>query len=277
MTYQDIINDSSYFNNLSSNFINNYGASVLVYALDKKATKLHPIYCSELSPGRVYLRPFEMKCIYKTDPFNFSFDGTIPSETDGGPLMFNFSFNSMVQTIHELKDACSHFTIVPKNNTDEWNVEKQGEILKIYRANKILTQADTNEYVYELNTHSLLSLKTAIESTNKFTVSFDTDDFASAIPSFKKVKMYGSGITLKTRNPEFKNIGDVIEEGFLIYIEPINALYEVNAAYPSGNISGYQFWTCKATRTFAYVNYERLKSYKYGLGVNQADTIELAK
>lgn len=276
MTYQDIINNSSYFNELSSNFINNYGASVLVYALDKKATKLHPIYGSELSPGRTYLRPFEIKCIYKTDPFNFSFDGTIPSETDG-PLSFTFSFNSMVQTIHELKESCSHFSIIPKVANDEWNIEKQGTVMKLYRANNINDVSDTIEYKYDLNTHSLLSLKQAIESTGKFNVKFDTDDFASAIPSFKKTKMVGSGITLKTRNPEFKNIGDVIEEGFLIYINSINALYEVNAAYPTGNIGGYQFWTCKATRTFAYVNYDRLKAYKYGLGIDQAGMIDLAR
>ena len=75
-------------------------------------------------------------------------------------------------------------------------------------------------------------------------------------------------ILLKTFNSEFKNVTNTIEEGDLIYITTINALYEVTSAYPVNNtIYRYMNWQCNAQRTFSYVEYEKLKTYKYGFGL----------
>ena len=57
----------------------------------------------------------------------------------------------------------------------------------------------------------------------------------------------------------------------MIYITTINALYEVTSAYPVNNtIYRYINWQCNAQRTFTYVEYEKLKTYKYGFGLDES-------
>ena len=261
MTYEDLLKSSEWVQNTSESYFESLGAKVLVFKLDKTDTKLNPIYNEEIN-GRKYLRPFEIKSIYKTNPFNFSFDATIPSEVDGD-LNFYFNFNGMARTLEALKGATSEIQITAIE--PGWSISKYGS--KIYLENSLVEnpiEFDTSK----LGTISELS--EAINNSEHFVASFKGDDYSSCIPNFKPTKMSNS-VILKTFNSEFKNCGNTIEQGDLIYIVTLNALYEVTSAYPVNNtIYRYVNWQCNAQRTFSYVEYDKLKTYSYGLGAEQA-------
>lgn len=262
MTYEDLMKSSDWVKNMSASYFETAGANVFVFKLDKEDTKLNPIYNEEID-GRKYLRPFETKSIYKTNPFSFNFDNTIPSETEGN-LNFYFNFDNMVRTIESLKKATSEIKITA--NEIGWSVWKTGNILCFY--NKELGQ---NTLTFDLNEYQTISeLAKVLTGTELFRCKFAGDDYTSCIPNFKETKLAKS-ILLKTFNSEFKNVTNTIEEGDLIYITTINALYEVTSAYPVNNtIYRYMNWQCNAQRTFSYVEYEKLKTYKYGFGLDES-------
>lgn len=266
MTYEDLLKSSEWVQNMSSSYFESLGAKVLVFKLDKADTKLNPIYNEEIN-GRKYLRPFEIKAIYKTDPFSFSFDNTIPSETEGD-LNFYFNFNIMARTLEALKRATSELQITALEKG--WNISKYGS--KIYLENNSLASKELDEFdgTFEFDTDryaTISELSAAINENEHFTATFGGDDYSSCIPNFKPTKMSNS-IVLKTFNSEFKNCGNTIEQGDLIYVVTLNALYEVTSAYPVNNtIYRYVNWQCKAQRTFSYVEYDRLKTYRYGLDI----------
>lgn len=238
-----------------SSYINQLGPIVLVFKLDKKVTKLNPIYNEEID-GRVYLRPFEIHCIYKTNPFTFSInqDGIL-SETDGN-LNFYFNFDSMVQTINSLKQAASTIKIT---SNQEWKINKEGNVINLFKV------GTGDSYYIKLDKYpTTRELANYLESIG-FTVEYDFDDLSACIPDFKQTNIKKS-ITLKTFNREYNNVENIVDQGDLIYIPTTNALYEVNSAYPVNNtFYKYTNWQCNATRTYSYVEYEKLKSYEYGL------------
>lgn len=260
MTYEDLMKSSDWVKNMSASYFESAGANVLVFKLDKSNTKLNPIYNEEID-GRKYLRPYETKSIYKTNPFNFSFDNTIPSETEGN-LNFYFNFESMVRTIESLKKATSEIKITAIENG--WSIWKRGDIISFYNKN-----LGTGSLDFDLKQYQTVSeLSRAITDTELFVCKISGDDYSNCIPSFKEIKLSKS-ILLKTFNSEFGNVKNYIEEGDLIYITTINALYEVTSAYPVNNtIYRYMNWQCNAQRTFSYVEYEKLKTYKYGFGLD---------
>lgn len=262
MTYEDLMKSSDWVKNMSSTYFDTAGARVLVFKLDKEDTKLNPIYNEEID-GRKYLRPFETKSIYKTNPFSFNFDNTIPSETEGN-LNFYFNFENMVKTIDSLKKATSEIKISAYDIG--WSIWKSGSTLTLY--NKELGQGSL---VFDLNEYQTISeLSQALTNTNFFRCKIAGDDYTNCIPNFKETKLAKS-ILLKTFNSEFKNVKNTIEEGDLIYIPTINALFEVTSAYPVNNtIYRYINWQCNAQRTFSYVEYEKLKTYRYGFGLDES-------
>lgn len=265
MTYEDLMKSSDWVKDMSASYFESAGAKVLIFKLDKSNTKLNPIYNEEID-GRKYLRPYEAKSIYKTDPFNFNFDNTIPSETEGS-LNFYFNFELMVKTIESLKKATAEIKITSVETG--WSIWKSGNILSVY--NKAVfpgTEEKKGLIEFDLNELQTVSeLSQALTNTGHFVCKISGDDYTSCIPNFKETKLSKS-IILKTFNSEFKGVSNVIEEGDLIYITTINALFEVTSAYPVNNtIYRYMNWQCNAQRTFSYVEYEKLKTYKYGFGL----------
>ena len=260
MTYEDLMQSSGWVKDLSSSYFETLGAKVLVFKLDKADTKLNPIYNEEID-GRKYLRPFEIKSIYRTNPFDFSFDNTLPSETEGS-LMFYFNFDVMAKTIETLKGATSQLKITP--NDSGWSIWKNNNTLFVFNE-----KYNMNPLAFDLKNQcsTVSELAQALINTNFFVCQHDGDDYCECIPNFKETPMPYS-MLLKTFNGEFKKVESVIEQGDLIYITTINALYEVTSAYPVNNtIYRYINWQCNAQRTFAYVEYEKLRTYGYGFDV----------
>ena len=265
MTYEDLMKSSSWVANTSANYFEQLGAKVLVFKLDKNDTRLNSIYNEEID-GRKYLRPFETKSIYKTNPFDFNFDNTLPSETDGS-LMFYFNFEVMAKTIDALKRATSELRIRSKESG--WFISKRDNQVQLY-SNKKDPTVDSLKYDtqinFDLNKYMTISeLSQGISDTDCFICEHGGDDYTKCVPDFKETSL-NKPLIIKTFNSEFRNVNDVIEEGDLIYITTTNALYEVTSAYPVNNtIYRYVNWQCNARRTFAYVEYDKLKSYQYGL------------
>ena len=265
MTYEDLMKSSSWVANTSANYFEQLGAKVLVFKLDKNDTRLNPIYNEEID-GRKYLRPFETKSIYKTNPFSFNFDNTIPSETDGS-LSFYFNFEVMVKTMEALKRATSEWRI--RAIEPGWFISKRDNQIYIFNK-KQNTEVDKYKYGteinFDLNKYMTISeISQALTDTGSFICEHGGDDYTKCIPDFKETSLKNP-LIIKTFNSEFRNAGNTIEEGDLIYITTTNALYEVTSAYPVNNtIYRYINWQCNAQRTFAYVEYDKLKSYKYGL------------
>ncbi len=265
MTYEDLMKSSGWVQDLSASYFESLGAKVLVFKLDKTDTKLNPIYNEEID-GRKYLRPFEIKSIYKTNPFDFKFDNTIPSETDGS-LMFYFNFNVMARTMEALKKSTSELKLTATE--PGWSVWKQGDTFYTFNNKYYSPVKDRSLTSYDLKDdyQTISELSQALTNTGYFIGKHTGDDYCGCIPNFKETKLNNS-ILLKTFNSEFKNAGNTIEQGDLIYITTINALYEVTSAYPVNNtIYRYVNWQCNAQRTFAYVEYEKLKTYGYGFDV----------
>lgn len=269
MTYEDLLKSSDWVQNISSSYFESLGAKVLIFKLDKTDTRLNPIYNEEID-GRKYLRPFEIKSIYKTDPFNFSFSDTIPSETEGS-LDFYFNFKNMARTMEALKASTSVLKIMAKESG--WSMWKQNDLIYIFNQSVL---RDPISYDIKNTYKTISEFSQALSDSGYFSTKHTGDDYCECIPNFKETKLSNS-LLLKTFNSEFKNAGNTIEQGDLIYITTLNALYEVTAAYPVNNtIYRYVNWQCKAQRTFAYVEYEKLKSYGYGFdvveNVDQAET-----
>ena len=259
MTYEYLLKSSNCVQNINETYFESLGAKVLVFKLDKEDTKLNPIYNEEID-GRKYLRPFEIKSIYKTNPFDFKFDTTLPSETDGS-LMFYFNFNSMVKTMEKLKNATSEIKITV--NDSGWSISKSGDVLSL-----INYKYEEDPIIIDLNKYATITeLSNKLTDIGYFICKTAGDDYSKCIPNFKDTKISGS-ILLKTFNSEFRNAGNTIEQGDLIYITTTNALYEVTSAYPVNNtIYRYVNWQCNAQRTFSYVEYEKLKTYQYGFNL----------
>ena len=264
MTYEDLIKSSDWVQKLNASYFESLGAKVLVFKLDKNGTKLNPIYNEEID-GRKYLRPFEIKSIYKTNPFNFNFDNTLPTETEGS-LNFYFNFNVMARTMEALKKATSVWRITAEDS--DWSIWKQGDFLYAYNKKYCRNSLDPLKFDLKNDYITVSELSQALTNTKYFSCKHIGDDYSVCIPNFRKVDLNNSTI-VKTFNSEFKNAGNTIEQGDLIYITTINALYEVTSAYPVNNtIYRYMNWQCNAQRTFAYVEYEKLKSYGYGFNMN---------
>lgn len=265
MTYEDLMKSSSWVQNTSASYFESLGAKVLVFKLDKNGTKINPIYNEEID-GRKYLRPFETKSIYKTNPFVFNFENVLPSETDSN-LNFYFNFEVMVKTIDALKRATSEWRIRAKE--PGWFISKRNNQICIFNK-KTDSEVDRFKYDTEINFNlsqymTISEISQALSDTGFFICEHGGDDYTKCIPDFKETSLK-SPLVIKTFNSEFRNVGNTIEEGDLIYITTTNALYEVTSAYPVNNtIYRYVNWQCNAQRTFAYVEYDKLKSYKYGL------------
>lgn len=268
MDYQNLLLGSQdYINSLDSGYINTYGTTVLVFKLDKEGTILNPIYNEEID-GRKYMRPFEMKCLYKSNPFDFVIKDGLPSETDG-KLLFTFNFTSMVQTINSLKNQACMVTIMPPDESGKWSVRKcDGKITFFKAGTDIEIDIDVSKY------DTLSLMKEGLERLG-FYLEYDDDDYTACIPDFDETKISGS-ILLKTFNDEFKNVSNVVDQGDLIFIPSIMALYEVNAAFPVNNtMYKYMNWRAEGSRTFAYVNYDQLKKYRYGLNTNNQSSAQV--
>lgn len=263
MNYDDVKKSASYFNTLSASYFNSVAPLVYVFKLDKTATKMNPIYNEEIG-GRMYCRPFELRSVYKTDPFSFSMADGNPSETEGN-LEFIFNFDSMAQTIDSLKTgATSSIKITVKSGNGDWETYKQGNMISLLKI------GTTTQYFVNTDTYGTLhDIATYLNSTGIFECTISDDDYSKCIPDYNTTKIIGS-IILKTFNLEFRNVSNIVDLGDLIYITGTNSLYEITAAFPVNN-AGFKYICWKATgqRTFAYVNYEKLKAYRYGLDIKQ--------
>ena len=267
MNYYNLKQSQGWIANMNQSYIDSLGPTVLIFKLNKKDTRINPIYNEEVN-GRNYLRPFEIKAIHEVGQFDFLFDNGLASENEAVKY-FNFNFNKMVRTIHKLKKSpISQFTITPPESSSKFFIKKENDRVYLTKTDK---DSEDGSYVkvYNLNEVDTVSeLLSLIREEGIVCELVDgIDDLSACIPDFKEIEFTGSSVRLSTFNQEYDNATDIIDNGDLIYIQDTNRLYEVNSATPAGNMGWkYTMWTVKCSLTNPYVNRNELKKYKYGLG-----------
>lgn len=256
MNYEDVRQANDWVSLINEHYIENVGGvPVFIFKLDKKATKIDPLYGEEIE-GRIYLRPFKIKALHLVNPFEFMFKDNLIGEYETETKNFNFNLNQMVQKMKSLKEEPLSMLYLTSNSNH--SIEKKNDIVYLYSNNILIDKLDTATF----QTVEEVGIKLSEHITVKME---GEDDYSRNIRDFKKIDFSNSTMLLKTFNREYRNCSDVIEEGDLIYTEDNNVLYEVTNAQPAGNFGWkYQMWNTKCDKSYPYVEYNKLKSKIYG-------------
>jgi hypothetical protein len=256
MNYEDIKQANDWVSSLNEHYIENVGgAPVFIFKLDKKATKIDPLYGEEIG-GRIYLRPFKIKALHVINPFEFMFKDNLIGEYENETKSFNFNLNQMVQKMKSLKEE--PLSMLQVTSTGKHSIEKKNGFIILYENGIILDKIDLSIFQTVEEVGTKLAENVSVSLTGE-------DDYSRNIPNFREVNFSNSTLLLKTFNREYRNCSDVIEEGDLIYVEDNNVLYEVTNSQVAGNFGWkYQMWNVKCDRSYPYVEYNKLKSKIYG-------------
>lgn len=256
MNYEDVKQANDWVSYLNEHYIENVGgAPVFVFKLDKKATKIDPLYGEEIG-GRIYLRPFKIKAIHLINPFEFMFKDNVIGEYENETKSFNFNLTQVVQKMKSLKTK--PLSTLQISSDDKHSIEKKNDIITLFNNGITVRKFDLNIYQTIEEFGTVLSTYIPVSMSGE-------DDYSRNIQNFNETNFSGSTLLLKTFNKEYKNCSDVIEEGDLIYVEDNNVLYEVTNAQVAGNFGWkYQMWNVKCDKSYPYVEYNKLKSKIYG-------------
>jgi hypothetical protein len=256
MNYEDVKQANEWISMMNEYYLENIGGvPVFVFKLDKKATKIDPLYGEEID-GRIYLRPFKIEALHLVNPFEFMFRDNLIGEFESEVKNFNFNLNQMVQKMKALKEEPLSMLYISSDGNHE--IEKNNKQIVLYEDGLIAEKLDLNIFqtVEEVGTKLAEHLTVEIS---------ENDDYSRNIPNFNKTNFSGSTMLLKTFNREYRNCSDVIEKGDLIYTEDNNVLYEVTSSQVAGNFGWkYHMWNVKCDKSYPYVEYNKLKSKIYG-------------
>lgn len=266
MNQEDIKQSAEWFSLMNESYLENVGgASVFVFKLDKTITKIDPLYGEEIK-GRIYLRPFRIKALHLTNPFEFMFQDNLIGESESNVKSFNFNFNDMVKTLYSLKNnPMSQLYIT---GTGTWELEKKSDKIYLYKNKLIEDTLMISSY------QTITSVKDRLNTHTGLTIEMSgQDDFTRNLPNFSRTDFSNSQLLLKTYNQEYKNCSDIVENGDLILVEEQMRLYEVVSAQPAGNFGWkYQMWNVKCDIAYPYVEFSKLKSQVYGIKSGRIQT-----
>lgn len=256
MNYEDVKQANEWVALMNEHYVENIGgAPVFVFKLDKKATRIDPLYGEEIG-GRIYLRPFKIKTLHLVNPFEFMFKDNLIGEFENETKSFNFNLTQMVQKMKSLKNEPLSTLHISSN--DKHSIEKKNDKITLYNNGIVVNTLDLQHYQTVEEVGTKLSEYLTVEMGGE-------DDYSRNIPNFNETNFSNSMLLLKTFNREYRNCSDVIEEGDLIYVEDNNVLYEVTNGQVAGNFGWkYQMWNVKCDKSYPYVEYDKLKSKIYG-------------
>jgi len=260
MNYEDVKQSSDWVSSLNKYYVENIGGvPIFVYKLDRKSTKIDPLYGEEIQ-GRNYLRPYKTKALHLVNPYEFMFADNLISDSEENIKTFNFNFDDMVQKIHSLKrDPLSILKI--EGQFGNWTIEKKNNIVYLYKDNIIIDRISLAEIKTTLALGERLTNQNGINAFIN-----ENNDYSINLRDFSKIDFSGAELVLKTFNKEYENCSDVIEEGDLILDLDTVRLYEVTSGRQTGNYGWkYQMWQTKCDKSYPYVEYDKLKAQVYGL------------
>lgn len=230
--YYDMLKSAGsaqYFSYLNDKYIEMSGPTLRVFKLDKKSTVLDDLYGFEQT-SRIYLPPFDIKALYKTNPWEMLLDDSPVVEREEN-MGFIVNLNKMVAIMRGLKDRhVSEIQITYSSNLP-YNVpaiEKANNQLILYVNSVIVNTINLSVY------RSIKTLSQQINNTSGFSAVFDINDEVGNIDDFERKSFRGETLLLSTRNRAFDNCTEVIEMGDLILTDKWR-LYEVKQANPAGD------------------------------------------
>lgn len=228
-----------YFSNIHDTAILQTGRRAFIYPLDKKLTKTD-VYNNTLN--RVYLPHFELRALYKTNAFvpNLSLDGMYQEKEEN--MEFVFNFERMVNTIRDLKDSVSGTFKIRNVSKEELLIEISNGIFK---ATTPLGVVIFEEKLEDYSSIRLLIDKIS-EQTDFVRIEYDgNSEPATSINSFHVILNKGNIFNINVDNSIYKNISDVIEDGFVIITDRAR-VYSVVSAVPENDSYGNEYigWKC---------------------------------
>jgi len=267
--------DELKFGNLQNwiSYINNHymelnAPTVKIFKLDKANTIIDDFY-GEVKSARLYLRPFEMRAFYLTNPFDQMIgSGSMPYLESEEEMIFIVNFENMVKTIRDLKDKEVSSIYISYNGEDNPTAYKSGNILTLKVNDQIVKS-------FDLTLPDFRTTKKLTQQIN--TVPFfyaymeGENDSSSNIISFKETRLKHGKLHIYTPDTVYSNITDVIEKGDLILTDKWR-LYEVNSNVPTQDFGWeYSQFTLKChLRTLDEANLpdnyiEQIRKHQYGL------------
>ena len=190
----------------------------------------------------MYLPYFELRALYKTNAFvpNLSLDGIYQEKEEN--MEFVFNFERMVNTIRDLKDKVSGVFYIKNISKNSLLVEiKEGKI-------SAKTMFGVNLFEEKLSDYS--SVELLIDKINKETNCFKIEykghtEPADGLNNFHIVLKPGRIFELNVDDNTYKNITDVIENGFIIVTDRAR-VYSIVSAVPENDSYGNEYigWKC---------------------------------
>jgi hypothetical protein len=232
VNYSELLKDtkySQYFSYLNDKYFELNAPKLRIFKLDKQTTNIHDLYGFEQN-SRIYLPLFELRGIYKTNPWELLMDSSSISEKED-PITFVVNLDRMVSTIRELKTNHISEIIIQYTNTAPYNtpgIKKENNQLIFYVNRNIISTIDLTTY------RSVKSVVTQINNITDFTASFTINDEINNINDFEYKTFKGQSLLIYSLDHTYDNCTDVIEMGDLILTDKWR-LYEVKFAKPGGD------------------------------------------
>lgn len=261
-------NFQSWVSFLNKHYMNTAAPTVKIFKLDKHNTDIDHLYGEE-TEARIYLRPFEMKAFYMTNPFEQMLGlNSMPYLESEDEMVFVVNFEDMVVKMKELKEKKISNLYISYNGNQEATVEKRGDILTLREGVEIIKEFDLNLSDYR----TTKKLSSEINNVPDFSSYFEGDNDASTnLVSFRETRLKYGKLHIYSPNSDYIYITDVLEKGDLILTDKWR-LYEIISNVPTQDIGWeYSQFTlrCRLKSLDKAVlpdNYtEMIRKYHYGL------------
>lgn len=216
------------------------GRKCYIFLLDREKTEKSEVY-NEAVGGRIYLPHFEQRALYDTNEWsgNIGLNNFVETEDT---LSFEFNFARMVCNIRDLKSKTAG-TLSIKN--------KSNEILHcIIENNRIILKSKNQVELINENLEDYKSIALLInklkEKCSIVDIEYTGDMEEAKNISSVNIKLYPNRKErIEVKDRLYENCLDIIDNGDIILTDKYK-LYQVNNAYPTGNIiNEYTSWTCK--------------------------------
>jgi hypothetical protein len=258
---------SDWVSYLNDSYIEAYGPELLVFKLDKKETKIHPIYGEERK-SRVYLPPFKMKVVHLDNSFRNVLNLEPYRTVEDKEFTFQVNVQRMVSIHSDLRNKNKAILSVEYNGSGIPKISKlNGQILLVVGGTTQIVDIATN--------NTLVKVRDKIATFSGWiSILTGENDLSRNIPDFEEKNILQTVFNLEIRDSVYSNITDSIENGDVVMSNKY-IFYEVMDVRPSGNI-GWEYSTFNIVAQRADVEVlglpqqwtERAKSREYKLRGN---------
>lgn len=222
-------NAQSWISFINKHYMHLSAPSVKIFKLDKENTKIDKFY-GEVETARLYLRPFDLKAFYTTNPFEQMIGaGSMPFSESEDEMIFTTNFEDMVQTIRELKNKKVSSLFLSYKGWENPTISKNGNFLTLKIDDEIVETIDLENP--EARTTKKLAQK--INSIEGFSAKLEGENDASVnLVNFAETRFRNGKVHVFSPDVAYRGITDVLEKGDLILTDKWR-LYEIISNIPT--------------------------------------------